>query len=106
MFYNFSFQDSENGLPSYETVKDSTGRIRRRVIFHDNLDKEVEGESDDEEEEEESDDEEEEEEEEEGVEIEEDDEAIEESECSDVENEIFPPKKRQKVTYFIVLKNN
>lgn len=97
MFYNFSFQDSENGLPSYETVKDSTGRIRRRVIFHDNLDKEVEGESDDEEEEEE---------EEEGVEIEEDDEAIEESECSDVENEIFPPKKRQKVTYFIVLKNN
>lgn len=92
------FQDSENGLPSYETVKDSTGRIRRRVIFHDNLDKEVEGESDDEEEEEESDDEEEEEEEEEGVEIEEDDEAIEESECSDVENEIFPPKKRQKCT--------
>ncbi|XP_037790016.1 ribosome biogenesis protein BMS1 homolog [Penaeus monodon] len=30
------FQDSENKLPSYETVKDSTGRIRRRVIFHDN----------------------------------------------------------------------
>lgn len=88
------FQDSENKLPSYETVKDSTGRIRRRVIFHDNLDEVVEGESDDDEEEED----EEEMEEEEGIEIEDDDEAIEESECSDIENKIFPPKKRQKST--------
>lgn len=97
MFCNFSFQDSENKLPSYETVKDSTGRIRRRVIFHDNLDEVVEGESDDDEEEED----EEEMEEEEGIEIEDDDEANEESECSDIENKIFPPKKRQKVTILL-----
>ncbi|XP_045606328.2 ribosome biogenesis protein BMS1 homolog [Procambarus clarkii] len=44
--------ESGNGLPPYETVTDSTGRVRRRAIFTDNLEDEEYGEesgSDDEE---------------------------------------------------------
>lgn len=69
-----------NGLPSYETVTDSTGRVRRRAIFTDNLEDKDE---DDEEYESDSD----------------DDSDIEEEESEEEEvQEMAPPKKKSKVS--------
>ena len=39
-WFIYSFRDGTSTTPPFETVKDNTGRIRRRVIFSDGLDEE------------------------------------------------------------------
>ncbi|KAK3856415.1 hypothetical protein Pcinc_037266 [Petrolisthes cinctipes] len=83
---------SSEGLPLFETVTDNTGRVRRRALFNDNLENnvdELESDDDDDEDGETS-----EEEEEEDIE-DEDGETSDEEEEEDV-NDISPPKKKFK----------
>lgn len=93
-------------LPEHETVTDSTGRVRRRAIFHDDLEKEEDDDDNDEEdddndEEEDDEDDEYEDEDSQEEEIEENDENEESEEEESVKdqdlNELEPPVKKKKL---------